>query len=466
MIFGLMAVAQAGRTLLRASRHADRAAAPAAVIGLVLAVVGWAGWMLARLLQAWISRRRDSLADASAIQFTRNPEGLKEALVRVAAMGESRRYANAGMAQVAHMLFAHGARSVFATHPPLLERLRALDASINAERLESLKRQAVKAWQTQAVRDAAPAPDAAATAAPKSGSAEGGAPAITAIAMPVGVAVPAAAVLIAASTGDPAQRHLEQAVALRRALPAALRASAEDPEAAQAILLAIVTFNDPAWGERRLAFINEQLGETMLARVQAVAEVSATLAPLQRLPAVLQLIPALRALPPDARLRFTQVLRELMRIDGGLSVFEYSLEKLALRALMAQEDPAPPHGRLSLAECETELGIVFAVLARCGAQSLQQARQSYEAGLAPLLPRHRPAYGVIDDWVPLFDQSLDRLGGLRIAAKQLLVESLVRTIAHDSMLTPAEAELLRAICGVLECPLPPVIPAMAQGETP
>jgi hypothetical protein len=415
--------------------------------------------MLARLLQAWISRRRESLADASAIQFTRNPEGLKEALIRVAAMGESRRYANSGMEQVAHMLFAHGARSVFATHPPLLERLRAFDPSINSERLESLKRQAIKAWQRQAVRDTAPASDADAPG-PQSAAAAGGVAAAAAVAMPVAVAVPAAAVLIAASAGEPAPRHLQQAVALRRALPPALRASAEDPEAAQAILLPIATFNTPALRERRLAYINAQLGEATAARVQEVAGVSAALAPLQRLPAVLQLIPALRALPPAARLRFTLALRELMRIDGGLSVFEYSLEKLALRALIAQEHPAPPHGRLALAECDKELGIVFAVLARCGADDAQRARQSYEAGLAPLLPRHRPAYGIIDDWVPLFDQSLDRLGGLRIAAKQMLIESLVRTIAHDGMLTPAEAELLRAICGVLECPLPPVIPAL------
>jgi Zn-dependent protease with chaperone function len=82
MIFGLMAVAQAGRTLLRAARHADRAAAPAAAIGLALAVVGWAGWMLARLLQAWISRRRESLADASAIQFTRVAHSAPKALAR------------------------------------------------------------------------------------------------------------------------------------------------------------------------------------------------------------------------------------------------------------------------------------------------------------------------------------------------------------------------------------------------
>lgn len=453
MIFGLMAVAGAGRTMLRAARHMDRAGVWAAVFGAVLALVGYVGWVFARLLQAWISRRRESLADASAVQFTRNPDGLKEALVRVAAMGERRSYASSGMEQIAHMLFAHGARSMFATHPPLLQRLQALDPSINADRLESLKRQAVKAWQAQPAREATPASARPAAAGEQLVLQSGGSGPI-----PAAVAVPAAAALIAATAGDPAPRHLDQAVALRRALPASLRASAEDPEAAQGILLSIVTFADHAVRERRLACIHEKLGPGIAAQVHKVSHVSASLAPLQRLPAVLQLIPALRALPSADRLLFIQVLRELMRLDGGLSVFEYALEKLVMRALLSIDDPEPPHGRLTLEDCKTELGIVFAVLARCGARDEQQARHSYEAGIAPLLPRHRPGYGTIDDWVPLFDKSLDRLGQLQIAAKQLLVESLVRTIAHDSMLAPSEAELLRAICAVLECPLPPILP--------
>jgi Zn-dependent protease with chaperone function len=461
MIFGLMAVAALGRGMLRTvrlaarSRDAGRAGAFILVIGAALAVIGYVGWVMARLLQAWISRRRESLADASAVQFTRNPEGLKEALVRVAAMGEARRYANGGMEQVAHMLFAHGARSLFATHPPMLERIQALDRSINAERLESLKRQALKTWQAQPPeRDAALPERSAATAGAGVDLQPGpaGAPVIAA------VAVPAAAALIAASAGDPAPRHLDQAVALRRALPPMLRASAEQPEGAQAILLSIVTFADHAVRERRLEFIGARLGSGMRARVQQVADVSAALPPLLRLPAVLQLVPALRALPDAERLLFTQVLRELMRLDGGLSVFEYALEKLAVRALLAQQQPRPPHGTRTLAECERDLGIVFAVLARSGARELAQARQAYEAGLAPLLPRHRPAYGTIDAWVPLFDDALDRLCELQVAAKQLLIEGLVRTIAHDGMLSPSEAELLRAICAVLECPLPPVLP--------
>jgi Zn-dependent protease with chaperone function/uncharacterized tellurite resistance protein B-like protein len=452
--FGLMAVMTAGRTMLRAARHANRGAAWAVAMGAILTIVGYSGWLMARLLQAWISRRRESLADASAVQFTRNPEGLKQALVRVAAMGE-RRLASSGMDEVAHMLFAHRARSLFATHPPLLERLQALDPSINAERLESLKRQAIKAWEAGEVREATPAAARPAHISEQLplGPMGGGV-------LPAAVSVPvSAAAMIAATAGDPAPRHLDRAVALRRALPASLRASAEEPEAAQAILLSVVIYADHSVRDGRLGFIRERLGEDIATRVHALSHVSANLAPMQRLPAVLQAITALRALPPADLLHFTKGLRELVRLDGGLTVFEYALDKLVVRALLSLEKPDPPHGRLTLGECEEELGVVFAVLARCGARDDLQARQSYEAGLAPLLPRHRPGYQAIDDWVAPFDAALDRLCRLQAPAKQLLIEALVRTIAHDALLAPSEAELLRAICAVLECPLPPVLPA-------
>ena len=61
----------------------------------------------------------------------------------------------------------------------------------------------------------------------------------------------------------------------------------------------------------------------------------------------------------------------------------------------------------------------------------------------------------------MFDTALDSLRALQAPAKQLVIEGLVRCIAHDNWLAPEEAELLRAICGVLECPLPPVLPEAA-----
>jgi hypothetical protein len=221
-----------------------------------------------------------------------------------------------------------------------------------------------------------------------------------------------------------------------------------------------VALSDPAARESQLQRIAQVYDQRTADEVRAIATVTGSLSPLLRLPAVLQLFPALRALPTAERLVLVNLLRDLVRLDGQVSVFEYSLEKLVARGLEAQLRPGAPHGGATLDARATELGAVFAVLAGQGARGEVQARRAYEAGIGPLLPRHRPAYGVIEDWVPAFDQSLNRLCGLHPTAKQLLVEGLVRTIAHDELLTPEEAELLRAICSVLECPLPPVLPAL------
>src|SRR5690606_8422358 len=105
LTFGLMAVATAGRMLLRLSpRRGRRDAAPVLLLGVSIIVIGQVGFWAGRLLQAWISRQRESLADAAAVQFTRNPDGLRDALIRSAALGRQR-FASAAMEEVAHMLF-------------------------------------------------------------------------------------------------------------------------------------------------------------------------------------------------------------------------------------------------------------------------------------------------------------------------------------------------------------------------
>ena len=441
LVFGLMVVALTGRTLLRLARHADRGAVPVFVLGALVAVIGQIGFWGGRVLQAWISRKREHLADASAVQFTRNPEGLIGALVGAGAMGAGRRFANPSMEQVAHMLFVSGGLRLMATHPPLLARLQALDPQINQGRLESMMRRVQAQWQSHEV-DAEPVrPE----------------PATLPVTQP-GAAIPAAAALIAASAGDPRPRHLDYAVALRLALPEQLRGTADAPERARSILLALVALTDAAAREPQLQRIAQQYGQATSDEVRANLARSDSLPALMRMPAVLQLFPALRALPGAERVVLLNLLRELARLDGKLSVFEYCLEKVVVHGLETQLKPRAPHGGATIDARMAELGTVFAVLARQGGRDEILARRAYEAGLAPLLPQHRPAYAVIEDWVPVFDQALDALCSLHPMAKQLLVEGLVRTIAHDELLAPEEAELLRAICTVLECPLPPLLP--------
>jgi hypothetical protein len=242
-------------------------------------------------------------------------------------------------------------------------------------------------------------------------------------------------------------------------LPPELRGNAGDAEHSRGGLLALVIAGDPALRERQLLLIGERLGVGTKTQVMQFLRLTTTLAPLLRLPAVLQLLPSLRALPDTDRMALLALLRELMQMDGEVSVADYVLEKLVARTLAMQITPRAPHGSATLADVQGDLGVVFAVLARHGSGSAGEARRAYEAGIASVLPRHRPAYAVIETWPPLLDRSLDQLGTLDPLAKQMLVEGLVRTIAHDEMLTVAEAELLRAICAVLEVPLPPLLPS-------
>jgi Zn-dependent protease with chaperone function len=448
--FGLMAVAVAGRMLIRLSAHGRRSGAPVLMLGFGVAAIGQVGFWAGRFLQAWISRKRECLADASAVQFTRNPDGLRDALIRAVALGDQR-FTNAAMEEVAHMLFLPGSRHWLATHPPLLERIRALDPHVNQAQLDSMLRRSRAEWERQEEPTMTESSDAQRSR--------------EAMLVTLGTAVPAAAALISATAGDPQPRHLDYAVALRHSLPTELRGTADDPEQAQALMLALLVFSDPAPHERQLAVIATKSSATIATRVQLAAEKAASLPPMLRLPAVLQLFPALRTLGAGERLHFIQLLQELMRMDARLSVFDYTLEKLVTRGLVTQAVPRDPHGKLGLEDRAVQLGVLFAVLALHGTRNPVQARQAYEAGMASLLPRNRPAYNVIDNWAAAFDQALEELCELQVVAKQLLIEGLVRTIAHDGMLTPPEAELLRAICAVLECPLPPLLPPDASTMT-
>jgi Zn-dependent protease with chaperone function len=449
LVFGLMAVSIAGRTLIRLASGGDKKAGPILLLGLGIAAIGQIGFWGGRLLQAWISRQRECLADASAVQFTRNPDGLRDALVRAAALSDSRRFSNASMEQVAHMLFVSGSPRLLATHPPLLQRLQALDPHMNQSLLDSMMRRAQTQWRQSTAASETPT---------QSGPAPE--PALPDLPDPAPRGVPASAERIAATTGLPGPRHLAFAVALRQALPDALRASAAAPEQARALLLALVLSQDLELRQRQLALVAQRLGAEDCEAVRAYSGSARALPALQRLPAVLQVFAALRALPPSERLSLSALLHDMLTCDGKLSVFEYSLEKLALRALGPQ-GMSPPHGALGIEDCAVPLGVVFTVLARHGARNAEDARRAYEAGIAPLLPRIRPAYNVIEDWVPVFDKALDALRALQAPAKQMVIEGLVRTIAHDNWLAAEEAELLRAICGVLECPLPPVLPEAA-----
>ncbi|HEY6644747.1 MAG TPA: hypothetical protein VIZ63_21640 [Povalibacter sp.] len=174
------------------------------------------------------------------------------------------------------------------------------------------------------------------------------------------------------------------------------------------------------------------------------------------MPVLMHAFPALRQLTREERMQLMACLNGMLQREGGMSLQTYVLRKLAQVHLRDDLDPRGRPGRLLLNAVTGDLQILFAVLARHGHAEESEARRAYEAGMHYLLPRERPAYAVATNWPVQLDQALSRLDQLVPVGKEQLIEGLVKTIGHDGRFTVPEAELLRAVCAALHCPLPPL----------
>jgi Zn-dependent protease with chaperone function len=456
VLFGILVLAIAGRKILyhsRGSRDSKNVGAILAV-ALLLTLIGYVGVFFGRMIKAGISRSREYLADASAVQFTRQTTGIAGALKKIAGLDEGSRLAAADTEEVSHMLFGDGMgySSLWATHPPLVERIRALDPSFDPKALGALK----KRWSAQ----------------PPSGMAEDRAMGLDGQGVRAGSGVlPAVAATMAlapreasAHTGQPESGDYANAGRIHRELPPVLLDAAHAHDDAIPLLLALLLDDDPALRMRQLAEIAQRIEPSVAERSADLLGDVAALHPLLRLPLASLAFPALRRRPPPQLERFVATCEALIHMDGQVGLFEYCLGRLLQRQVAEALDPARhrPNGRRKLARSRDALAMLFAVLAAHGNQDPQAARRAYVAGMQSVLPGAGVDYQPPRDWVAALDLALDALDDLEPLGKQLLVEGLAATSSHDGRITVAESELLRTICAVLHCPLPPLLESAAR----
>jgi Zn-dependent protease with chaperone function len=440
-LFGLLVIAIAGRTLLRGLRHSRSGRKGGVVILAIFAVMalGYVGVWLGRLLQAAICRQREFLADASSVQFTRDTTGLRDALVKIARTSAGSGLATAEGEDLAHLFIAPAYHRIFASHPPLAARVRALDRRYDLKELE-----------TFAADEPLEILDAESLAGDQLPSAS--------LAAQQRVAIDPASV--ADDVGNPGLDAVQYAQALRLALPDDLEAALTRGSTAMCVWLAVGVSGDAPVRERQLALIGERLGRNVANAVERLGARLQQVPVVQRLPMLQRALPALAGLPRERRVALIELQRELARADARIDVLEFLLGALAASYLADQVDPrVAPTAAIGLEDAAPELGVLFGTLARIGHRDPVDARRAYEMGLASILPRERPAFRPSDagDWAEMMDMALARLDRLAPAAKELVVEGLARTIEHDGTITVREAELLRAACAMLHCPLPPMI---------
>ena len=458
LLFGILFLTVVGRILLQASffgggRRSDRNGGnnPLPLIGIALLVSGFVGVLGARVIKASVSRQREYLADASAVQFTRQTSGIVGALKKIGGLPAGSKLASPRTEEVGHMLFGSGLRisRLFATHPPLPDRIRALDPSFNPAELETLAQK----WAAQppsglaedeamglAERRVGPVPAAAEVEplpAPTAGQRVDGRDVVAQVAAPT----------------DSAYRRAESILAQ---IPPDVLTRARRADDVVPLVLGLLLAEDPAARAAQRAILVSGYGEPLADAAAREADGFAGLHPLLRLPLLELALPALRERAQFDREHVLGAVFALIHADGRVTPFEYCLSRLLYRELHESVYPRPPRaGRQTLARNAAAVQLLLAVLAEAGHDDPDRAATAFAAGAARVLPEHSPGYVAPAGGVLELEKVWGPLDALAPAEKALLVQGAVEVIGADGVLTVTELELLRTVCGLLHCPLPP-----------
>ncbi len=438
MLFGILVVGLAGRKILDHLRSL-------AFVALALMVVGYIGVFFGRLIKAGVSRQREFLADASAVQFTRQTNGIAGALKKIGGLIEGSKLQTAEAEEASHMLFGDGVgySKWFATHPPLIDRIRALEPTFTSSALDQL----VAQWSQQ----------------PPDGMDEDlrlGLQSQQGSTLP---AIDATYVLtppqIAARVGSPSDNDYRHAAVIRAAIPDILKRAAHDTEEVKALLFGLLHAPAGHNARNRQQFeLAARQGKRIAEQSLDYADRSSDLHPALRLPLAELSMPVLRKRPAAQLQHFVDSVYALIHADGEISLFEYCLGQLINSDAKNVLSPAQQKiGALSIVNCEAQIAILISVLAAHGYHDPIAAKQAYNAGFARVLPHSTVAYSPPVQWMSAVDSIWIKLDQLAPLAKQQLIEGLVATISHDGKISVSEAELLRVTCALLHCPLPPLL---------
>ena len=436
VLSGIVLVGAVGEFLMRGAGRSrgrrDSGSGQVFAIGLALMLIGYVGLFFARLIKAAVSRQREFLADASSVQFTRNPAGIAGALDQIRASAAGTLVANRYAEDMSHMFFGQAVKlrfaALFATHPPLEERIKRVHPGFAPAR-----------YRGRRVPTADEAPPAPATGQRADDQAQAWGRSVAQSVALVGT--------LDAANVDYAHRLIEQ-------LPAALREALRSAEGAPAVIVALLVATPKELMEQQLAAVQAAAGLALAQSARALAPEAAALGPQFRLPLVDLALPALKSLENPAP--FLKAIEAVINADRRVSLHEFAV--LTLLRSQLEPAPRPQKGDRSISQLGDEIRALLSLLAHAGTPG--EAERAFRAGAAQLgMPQvelmKREALSL-----QLAGDALDRLRALAPLAKAELVSALFATVTFDSKVRVSEAELMRLVGAALGCPVPPLFDAL------
>ncbi len=469
LLFGILFIAMIGQMLLRGAANGARysrskesggGALAGLAIGLAVMLIGYVGLFFGKLIKAAVSRQREFLADASAVQFTRNPEGIAGALKKIGGLSHGSRIGNAMAEEASHLFFGNAMRTnLMATHPPLAQRIKRLmpswDGKFSPSQLPAItpgeeenRREQRGGGSRANVSEAAAAASAMTSGLAGSGDDE-----------------------VLELTEDEAFASLERVhpeqidygQRLHAGFPDHWLAAAHSESGAQALLFALLLAQDDQLRGRELSHLREATDEqTYLTAIRLHREI-AGLHSSAKLALVDLSIPSLRHLSTEEYERFRDLIRHLMASDRQIDLFEFTLQKVIRRHLdvyYGYQNPLRIRHR-KIDALQEDAAVLLSTLARLGHRDDGEAAQEAFRQGASQVEGHTYATlaPVAADQCTLerIEQALDRFAEATPLVKRRLVHACGKSVMADNRVTSDEAELIRAIADAIGAPIPPFV---------
>lgn len=425
-------------------RSNDNSGVAILALGVGLMVIGFAGTFFGGLIKAAVSRQREYLADASAVQFTRNPGGIAGALKKIGGLKSGSIVRNPGAPEVSHAFFAQGVTGftqwLSSTHPPLATRILRIDPQWDGK---------FDVSEPQAPAEDQP-PIEKASAKRRADMARN-------MATIAAGAAAADAIAVMGSIGQPTQESVLYARSLLSDLPESIREAAREPYGARAVIYCLLLDKATGLREQQLALLQSRADKDVYALTIRLMPQMDALEKRFRLPIIDIAIPALKQLSDSQYPSFNGSLVALINMDARVDLFEWSLQKILFSHLDGHfhKTPLTAARHAVPGSLTREFELVLSVIAHAGATDQSSALSAFDASVQVITAKGMAL--LAQDQIRLvdLDRALGKLDQLAPADKSRLLTACVISTWHDQRATPAEVELLRAFASVLDCPLPP-----------
>lgn len=452
ILHGILMIGLLGRMILRSMRYVrgsrnnkdGRAMLVIFGIGATLMVVGYTGIFFGNWIKSLISRQREYLADASAVQFTRNSEGIANALKKIGGAIPGSALLAVSVDEYSHAYFARGDSGIsflsFSTHPPLKQRILRIEPRWDGNYFFDERK--------PVTHDDADDQKAADRQRKKK------------IATGIAAGVTLNDALSAVdNVGEVTQAQMDAAHAWHQQLPDEVVANAENPYGAQALILALLLHEQTEIEDKQFAVLDDVIGELHTKSVKQVQQAVAELDRTQTLPLIDLALPTLREMTSEQYSRFKSCVQQLIKADDKVELREWVIQRVVLQHLDEQyrlrKKPIAKYFVLGSAKAASELLLsLLAYLEHEDPQKAQQAfdtaKRSVAAGALNITPKTEISLDSLN-------VAMDELEFLKPPIKKRFLQACVSCISHDGKVTVQAYELTRAIASCLDCPMPPVL---------